>query len=550
VAALTGQYYSFNASGYAQGGTLLVRWGPSLPAKPYVFYDNNGVGFDISNGSYLTVRGLTIRCHRRSGVNIAASAHHIVIQNNRVIYDTDIYGNGSGYGIGTYGATNITIADNEIAWTDSEGIHTQAAVSGATVFNITGNWIHDNGDQTVLGPHASGTPSGMILTDAGGGGGSGDYTGSILENNLIQNQKTGQSIGRGVILENHADGWVIRNNVFSGSDGEGLKLDANGVSSNNNQIYNNLFMGCGAQGGGPALHFNVTSSTKSANNNKVYNNTFVNNVGGAIQASCAGPCTGNEFRNNILFDSGSRQLMNWVPGGIFQNNLLYATGTQNLMSFNGRSYNCAGLLITADIDGDGVTGDNVRCANPLFVSVSGNDVHLTSASPAKDSGTSSGVPSGRTASIYNTVAQAHGLPAYADNLPKVGSAWDIGAIEYGSLGISAAVSTSSASPLKPGSYTVTLTTSTAVVQLPGPVAFLESDASITSVSLTGTLPGTVFTGVFLVDSSVSDGPGTFSLPANNLRDASGNTGNTLTSGALITIDKAPPSVPANLRFGN
>jgi len=53
----------------------------------------------------------------------------------------------------------------------------------------------------------------------------------------------------------------------------------------------------------------------------------------------------------------------------------------------------------------------------------------------------------------------------------------------------------------------------------------------------------------VVDSTVADGVGTFGLPAGNLVDASGNTGNTIVSGSRTTIDKTPPAAPTNLHAG-
>ena len=547
--ALSGQYYSFNTGGYAQGSTLLVRWGSSLPAKPYVFYDNNGFGFSISSSSYVVIRGFVIRCHRRHGVTMSSSAHHITVQDNQILYDTDINGNGSGYGIGIFGANNITIKDNEIGWSDSEGIHTQPAASGATVYTIAGNWIHDNGDTSVLGPDAQGTPTGMILGDNGGGAGA-DYTGSVVENNLISRQKSGSSTGRGIILENNSNNWIIRNNVFDSSDGECIKLDANGISTNNNQIYNNLFLRCGQRSGASALYFNVTSSSRAASNNKVYSNTFADNAGGAVTASCSGACSGNIFRNNLMYDSGSRTLMSWSPGGTFQNNLVYSSGG-TLVSFNGRSWNCSGLLPTADVDGDGTANDGVLCGNPLLASLSSNDVHLTSLSPARDRGTTVGMPAGRTASINNTVAGSHGFASYADNLPLSGTAWDIGAVEYGSVGApTATIVLSDPSPTKAGSVGLTLSTSASVVQLPGPLVFTASDNSTRTIVLSGAVPGTTFTGTLVVDTSVPDGVGTFSLPLNSLVDASGNRGNAILNGSQTIIDQTAPNSPANLRTGS
>jgi hypothetical protein len=224
-----------------------------------------------------------------------------------------------------------------------------------------------------------------------------------------------------------------------------------------------------------------------------------------------------------------------------------------MVSFNGRSFGCSEVTLSTDIDGDGVGNDNNRCLVPGFVAPSSHDFHLLLASPAINAGTSQGLPAGRTNSINNRIASAHGLPAYTDNLPMSGTSWDIGAVEYGTgpgAGPTASLSLSDPSPTGPGNVTVTLTTSTSIVQLPGVLTFLESDGTSTLINLSGSLPGNTFTGTLAVNTTVADGVGTFSLPSNSLIDGSGNKGNTIVSGSQTIIDKSPPSTPGNLRFGN
>ena len=548
------------------GGPILVRWGQgtSAPAgsnnpKPFVYTNLNGLGFDILTTSYLTVRGLTIRCHRRQGVFLGGDTDFVTVKDNRILYNIDLTGRGSDYGIWPNGPLHATLDGNEIAWTGSEGIHTTANTSGSALIFV-GNWIHDNGDSNVLGPAAVGTPSGMILSErneTSTQNGPGDYSGSVIENNLIMDQKTSKplgSVGRGIIIESNSNNWIIRNNVFSRSGGECLKFDASGISVSGNEIYNNLFLECGRNGGdvsgnGPGIWIEVASG-KASSSNSVYNNTFVNNNGGAIGLLCSGTCTGNIIRNNLMYDSGSRQLVSWGGTGVFQNNLVFSTTTGNILSFNGTSWSCPGVLASADIDRDGTSNDKNRCVDPVFVpsALQNKDFHLASLSPSIDGGTSTGMPSGRTSSINNTLAAAHGFPSYADNVLMRGTAWDIGAVEYG-VSLSATVVLSDPSPTAPGSVTVTLRTSAPVVVVPAPLTFQESDGSSKSIVLSGIVPGAVFTGVFIVDSTVADGLGTFVLPTDALVDSSGNKSNVISAGAQTLIDKTPPSAPQNLHLG-
>jgi len=543
-------------------GPILVRWGTSLPSKPFVFHDNNGMGFFVSNSSHITVQGFTIRCHVRPGL-LAADNYgpptNITFKDNRVLYGSYMTLSGPDYGIASYSGNNISILGNEIGWTTSEGIHTRSKGVGPTVVTIAGNWIHHTGDQGVLGPASVGTPSGMILTSDYTAT-DGNYAGSVIENNFIEGQAnhtpTGGSQGRGIIIEDNSNNWIIRNNVFFRSTAECLKFDGTGVSASGNQVYNNLFVECGqdpgpAGGGGPGLYI-VSSGAAASSNNKIYNNTFVGNRSGAIVGECGGPCTGNEFRNNVMYDSTAKRMVNWAPAGSFQNNIVYAAGTGTLVTFNGGSFTCTQLVSAADVDRNGTGNDKVQCVDPRFVSSAGRDFHLQAGSPAIDTGTITGLPAGRTASIQNTLAQAHGLPNYNDNLAMGGTAWDVGAAEVGTAGPPTAVLTLTPSlpAYSNGTYTLTLSASRTLVALPGPLTLLESDSSTQIVTITGSVPGTVFTGTLVIGSGVAEGMGTFTLPLNNLVDGSGLKGNQLTSGSQVLIDRSPPSTPVNFRFGS
>ncbi|RLE06616.1 hypothetical protein DRJ00_09465, partial [Candidatus Aerophobetes bacterium] len=68
----------------------------------------------------------------------------------------------------------------------------------------------------------------------------------------------------------------------------------------------------------------------------------------------------------------------------------------------------------------------------------------------------------------------------------------------------------------------------------------------TSIILNGKVPGDTFTGTFKVDSSVADGQGSFSFASGALVDQAGNSGNEITSGSTVVIDKTPPPPPTNL----
>jgi hypothetical protein len=546
------------------GSTILVRWGSSLPNRPYVFNDNNGSAFMFSaSSSNVTIQGFNFRCFRRSAISIgpASGTRNIVVVDNRIFYGMDVKQNGSDYGLSTYGSTGITFQSNEIAYTGSEGIHPEPG-STASVIMITGNYIHHQGDQTVLGPGTVGTPSGMILAQYNGSTGPGDFKGSVVSGNLIAYQSDSTplgSVGRGIIVENNSNNWIIRDNVFYKISGECIKLTpAYSLSTSGNVIFNNLFVSCGLHGGnvsgnGPGIWIDASSGTVSASNNVIYNNTFVNNNGGMIALATGGAVAGNLIRNNLGYDSGSKKMISWAStdvSNVLENNLVMSAQLpsgnpvvtwQGARASGGPDYTCGQITNIALTN---------KCTDPKFVNASSDDYHIQSVSPAKDAGTSTGMPATRTASIYNLLAGGHGLPSYADKIPLSGLAWDMGAIELGTGSVSASITLSDPSPTAAGNVVVTLTASVQVVQLPGPLVFVASDGSTRSIALSGSVPGTVFRGTLVVDSTVPDGLGTFVLPAGSLVDGSGNIGNTIVSGAQTLIDETPPLAPANLRVGS
>jgi len=532
------------------GGPILVRWGTNLPSKPYVAYNYGGVGFALkSSSAYLIMEGLNFRAHRSASLYIDPGSNNHVIRDNRFFYDRCETGQGFGYGIVAYSPTNLTVEDNEFAYTVDEGIHAEAKPNDApTVITIRGNWVHNQGDTSVLG-HAVGTPTGITLgmnnnNIQPGGGGSGNWAGSLIANNFVANQKNNPgygSPGYGMRLENTTANWVIRDNVFLTPNRDCIILDGSDGLSHDNQIYNNMFIGCGDTGIEIFCSVGMTNS-------RIYNNTFVEMGGAAIDAGASnGNCVGNEFKNNIMYRTNSEALIRWPIPGVFQNNLVYSPGGGTLVSFNGRSFTCSGLVSTADIDGDGSGNDQVRCQDPLFMATAGRDYHLRSGSPAVDAGTFTGLPAGRTSSINNTLASSHGLPSYADNISLNGSSWDIGATEGIGGAVTASIQLSDPSPTTAGTVTVTLTTSLAVVNIPVGLTLTESDSSTKSIILSGSVPGTSFAGTLVVDTTVADGMATFSLPLNSLLSTTGLSGNTIALGRQVMIDKTPPAAPVNVR---
>ena len=539
-ADLTSQYDAYSCEGC---NTLYVRWGGTLPTiKPYINYSNNGNGFVVDNSSNVTIRGFFIRATIRAGVSINYPNTNITVDNNKFFYINDS-ANGSGRPLTAFDSVNVLITNNEFAYSSSEPLHMQAGDTGRMTGTISGNWIHDIGDRTVLGPGTGGTPNCTTFTSNVPQPGStlGDFSGFIVEKNVFERCYDNSAI----LFESHVDGMTVRDNIirqvplafkFAPNNG-GVSEHTNGNKIYNNVVYD-LITGS-HNGNGNCFLFTGSAEIR---NNVAWNNTCAGILNYGVESQSGANNTSNQFYNNIFVKAGSGNLVQASQAMTFQNNLFWSgITTGSVGTVAGSALNC------------GTNGN--RCGDPLFVSTSQRNFHLQTGSPAINAGTTTGIPSGRTKDVCNAVSSQAGMANYADCQTLSGT-WDIGADEFGtgSAGPTATLTLSDAPPVAAGSVTVTLVTSPSVVTVPGPLSFTESDGTQTIILLSGTIPGSTFTGVFVVDTSVAEGTGAFSLPPGSLVDSGGATGNTITSinglpGTTVVVDKTPPTTPTNLRFG-
>jgi hypothetical protein len=94
--------------------------------------------------------------------------------------------------------------------------------------------------------------------------------------------------------------------------------------------------------------------------------------------------------------------------------------------------------------------------------------------------------------------------------------------------------------------TVELTTSDSVVQNPGNLYMDESDGTVSRIMLSGTVPGTFFSGSLALDGSVAEGSATFRLDSGALKDSESTVSSEIRAGASIVIHLAPPSSPKGM----
>jgi uncharacterized repeat protein (TIGR01451 family) len=313
----------------------------------------------------------------------------------------------------------------------------------------TTNWITPAPTQnpTIIDAQNSGSvivvPAGVVATVSGfhlTGGNSLEYGGSVLNQGtltLTDNRIYGNTASHGGGISNGTDtvsatlilrdSQVYSNALSAGGTGGGLLVRLGSVLVESSQIYSNS-----AEAGGGIF---VSAGDVTAKSSLIYNNSangsFIS-YGGGIFVS-AGHVT---LDNDTLYANHS----DFQGGGIYANDGTVAT-INGLIVSNTATISGGGIysgIIGSDLsiaytdffgnspdhmaDGSGAInpttfGSNNRISDPLFVSPSTFDLHLTASSPAIDSGTAS------TAAID---IDGQGRPFVASTPPGM----DRGADEY------------------------------------------------------------------------------------------------------------------------
>lgn len=399
---------TIQASSANDAGVVRFRDHATIPTifRNFVVDANHTVstGIDINHRFYTLMNGATKRVQHVEVKNVASTAslsqykYGIIISN---------HGGTTGY------VDNVEILDSSVHDISRDGLCLYPGDENADTrirnILVRNNEVYNTGQDPTYG-----AGSGIIVK--------GFVVNAIVEYNYVHGTQAA-----GIFLNgnetNHFSGvgmsvihirYNLVNTPIQANQGNIRIYDTNAGDPKQVDIYGNLILANTVTGG------LSNDSNKNTLTLKVYNNTFFNSF---VKFTNTTDTASVDFKNNIIYYT------NGVPfsarSGVVtsHSNNIYYRGSGTLASIGGTSYDIGGLG-TYEPTGSG--------ANPLFKNIanlpSGFIGSLGSFMPDSDGlslqGSSTGVNNGTT------------LPTpydgSIDSLTRpVGSAWDIGAYEFG-----------------------------------------------------------------------------------------------------------------------
>lgn len=353
----------------------------------------------ITNASYIIVDGFELRnlkasTHSQSptGIRVLQSGTEIHILNNDIHHIENTFSNGNGHGIHILGTssvplTNIRVSGNEVhhlATGSSESVTLSGNIDGFVVEN---NRIHDNNN---IGIDIAGFYN-ACSTPCRDQARNGTVAGNTVYNiDTSSNASYNGNSAAGIYADGSANVVIERNLVYANDFGVSIASEkqgksASGITVQNNYIYHNDLAGVVIGGSG--------TSNGGATDIKILNNTIVDNDvldKGYAAVAFQNNVQNVQVANNIMYSSVKKmfvQKYNKTGSNVTVDYNLYfrLDGESGApWVWNNTSYRTWNEFKTA-------TGfdKNSVFADPLFVNLSGFDVHLQSGSAAIDSGLNS-----------------------------------------------------------------------------------------------------------------------------------------------------------------
>jgi parallel beta-helix repeat protein len=286
-------------------------------------------GFTISGQGWVTVNGFTVTNTSSFGV-YASSSSHITISGNHVSYSGQPVSGQTAPGIRLSGTTDSLVVGNAADHNTYAGIELNS--------NSTGDEVRGNTTFANASVYTRRAPGIRVY---------------------------------------QAPGNTIDGNVSHENEDSGIECYP---GANNSLIYNNISYKNGDHG----------IDDYGCTGNRILGNTVYKNVTAGINLE--GSSTGGTVANNISVDNGIKSPRTHsdiriekgsTTGATLDNDLVYLTTTDTLLIWDSVSYTTLAAFQAA-------SGQEMHAivADPLWVSTSAPDFHLTAGSPAIDSANS------------------------------------------------------------------------------------------------------------------------------------------------------------------
>ena len=396
-------------SGSAVAGYITLTSAPGQTAT----IDGTGLGVPqgqqglvtLQNASYVRVIGLQLQNYTSNssslvplGIYIAGSGDHIEIRNNHIhnIVTTVKTSSGDAFGLAVYGTattpiSNLIIDGNELDHL-TLGYSESLSVNGNVQnWQVTNNKVHDNNNIGIVAIGFEGTAPTTSLDQARNGWIAGNtvYNISSTNNPAYSNQPSAD----GIYVDGGTQITIEWNNVQAADLGIELASEHYGrvtsyvTARNNLVLYSNI---AGISIGGYKSSVGGTSHCTIVNNTLFQNDALLSGSG---EFQVQYNASNNLFANNILYANGQGLLVNSFVASstapvTLKNDLFYTSdaGSSAYWIWNNNTYTDLSSFQRAS-----KSETNGLLADPLFVSTTTPDLHLSAGSPAIDTGVNLGL---------------------------------------------------------------------------------------------------------------------------------------------------------------
>jgi len=405
----------------------VVILGAGLPNYEYLLKIENIDNINISGLKFqdyqkLDARGILVI--NSSGISILNNEFYNIDYSATAIGETPnssqnsqpiiVYGRDSLHPVSNLKINGNTIHDCETGWSECLSIN-----GNIESFEVLNNHIYNNTNIPIVAIGHEGECPDPALDQARNG---------LIKNNLIHNNPSAYAAAGGIYIDGAKSFIIEKNTSYNNDYGIEIGCENNGNAPNdpsaseiivrNNVIYNNKISGI-ALGG-----YNYPTSGKvkktTIRNNTLFNNDTNNTYSGELLISYV---ENSNIENNIFFTNNTHKVLiissEANPTLLLDYNLYYSPsgGDDIVIEINGTEYNEFSSFQSATSQ-----DSHSSFSNPLFVNavLPNPDLHLSSTSPAIDSGNPSFIASTNETDIDGEIRIYNGIV-------------DCGADEFGSV---------------------------------------------------------------------------------------------------------------------